>query len=831
MPTVVIAAGGTAGHVVPALAVADELRDKGARVVWAGTHGRAEADLVPRAGYEIEYFSLTGIDRRNPLRAGAAALRAAGAVPAARALLRRLEADAVLAGGGYVAGPVGLAAALGRTPLVLTEADSRLGLANRLLAPYARRVCLAFPLEGRTGGKYVVTGRPVPRAIGAADRADARVRLGVDAEALCLLVFGGSLGARSLNLAAVEAFGDAGDPWVVHVPGRRDYAEVETALQARGAPAHYRLFEYLDTLADPLAACDLVLARAGGSIAEITAAGRPAVLVPYPHATADHQASNARWMADAGAALVIPDGELTPSRLAQEVGGLLADRVRLADMTAAARALARPDAAARVAQEVLAGAGAARPAKIAGGDDGAELPWAGRRLHFVGIGGAGMSGLALVAARLGAEVSGCDRAESPYMRELREAGIEPRIGHDPAHAEPGVELVASTAIGDDEPELVAARERGATVSRRGKLLTEITAMRRVIAVAGAHGKTTTTAMIAAALAGCGLDPGFLVGAELRSEDGSRGANARWGEGEWIVVEADESDRSFLALTPEVAIVTSVELDHHTTYSSALELEQAFAAFLERLPEGGTAVVWEGAQVRVPPGRTEIAYGLGAGAATLAARGIQPAGTGLQFELLRDGEPVCEVELPVLGEHNVLNALAALGAAEAAGCPLEDAARALARFRPAARRFEPVGTRGGALVFDDYAHHPTEVEATLGAARGLGPSRLIAAFQPHLYSRTLHLHREFGRALAVADVVVVLDVYPARERPEGELEGVSGKLVADAAADAAGGRQVWWLPTIDDARAMLAGHLAEGDLLITLGAGDIDRLARELVDPR
>src|SRR5436190_19201332 len=196
MPTVVIAAGGAAGHVVPALAVADELRDKGARVVWAGTYGRAEADLVPRAGYEIEYFSLTGIDRRNPLRAGAAALRAAGAVPAARALLRRLQADAVLAGGGYVAGPVGLAAALGRIPLVLTEADSRLGLANRLLAPYARRVCLAFPLPGREGEKYLVTGRPVLRDVAAADRSRARARFGVEGDTPCLLVFGGSLGAR-----------------------------------------------------------------------------------------------------------------------------------------------------------------------------------------------------------------------------------------------------------------------------------------------------------------------------------------------------------------------------------------------------------------------------------------------------------------------------------------------------------------------------------------------------------------------------------------------------------------------------------------------------------
>ncbi len=826
MPTVVIAAGGTAGHVVPALAVADELRDRGARVVWVGTHGRAEAELVPRAGYEIEYLSVTGLDRRNPVRAGAALLRAAAAIPASMRMLRRLDADAVLAGGGYVAAPVGVAAALRHVPLVLTEADSRIGLANRLLAPVARRVCLAFPSAARRGDRYVVTGRPVPRTIGAADRAEARGRLEIGDESACLVVFGGSLGARSLNLAAVDAFATSDGPWVVHISGSRDFREVQEALARRGRPSRYRVFEYFDSLADPLAAGDLALARAGGSIAEIAAAGRPAVLVPYPHATADHQTSNARWMADAGAALVIPDSELSAERLRRDVGALLQDPVRLEKMAARARALGRPDAAVRVAEEVLASVRTPGPTMNAAGGD--QRPWVGRRLHFVGIGGAGMSGLALVAARLGAEVTGCDRAESPYMRELRAAGIEPKIGHDPAHAEAGLELVASTAVADDEPELVAAREIGATVSRRGRLLSEIAELRRVIAVAGAHGKTTTTAMVAAALQGCGLDPGFLVGAELRSEDGSRGENASWGAGEWIVVEADESDRSFLALTPEIAIVTSVELDHHTTYSSELELERAFTEFLERLPDAGTAVLWEGEPVRAPAGPRVVRYGVGSGAA-LTARGIEPRGMGQRFELVRDGEPLFEVELPVPGEHNVLNALGALAAAEAAGCRLEDAAHALARFRPAARRFEPVGTRDGALILDDYAHHPTEVEATLRAARGLERGRLIAAFQPHLYSRTLRLHRELGRALALADVVVVLDVYPAREQPVGELAGVTGKLVADSTADQAGGRPVWWLPRIEDAHGVLSCHLGDGDLLLTLGAGDVDRLARSLAE--
>src|SRR5687767_14053638 len=295
MPRVVIAAGGTAGHVVPALAVADELRARGAEPLFAGARGRAEEQLVPAAGYEISYLAVQAIDRGNPVRAMGAVARAGAAVGAARGLLGRVGADAVLGGGGYVAGPVGLAAIARRTPLVLSEADSHLGLANRLLAPFARRVCLAFPIPGREGERYVVTGRPIPRDVVEADRDAARKRLGVPADARCVLVFGGSLGARSVNLAAVEALRDS-DAFVLHITGHRDFAEVRDHLgEARPS---YRLFEYVDTLADPLAACDLVVARAGGSIFEIAAAGKPSILIPYPAATADHQTGNARWMQD-----------------------------------------------------------------------------------------------------------------------------------------------------------------------------------------------------------------------------------------------------------------------------------------------------------------------------------------------------------------------------------------------------------------------------------------------------------------------------------------------------------------------------------------------------
>jgi UDP-N-acetylglucosamine--N-acetylmuramyl-(pentapeptide) pyrophosphoryl-undecaprenol N-acetylglucosamine transferase len=310
---------------------------------------------VPQAGFELHRLPVRGLSRTSPL----AALRALGLALAATgralALLRRLRPQAVMGGGGYVSGPVGLAALALRVPLVLTEADSHLGLTNRLLARFARRVCLAFPLPGREPPLYRVTGRPVPPV--EVERGRARERFGLGEEETCVLVFGGSLGSRSINEAAVQAFAEA--PFrVLHVSGRRDYEQ----LAARQLRSGYELIPYLELaqFEQALAAADLAVARAGGSVFELAAHGLPAVLIPYPHAAADHQSSNARWMEQAGAAVVIADDELNAARLGGEVAALLADGRRLAGMAAAARGLARPQAAADVAGELLAAAASRR---------------------------------------------------------------------------------------------------------------------------------------------------------------------------------------------------------------------------------------------------------------------------------------------------------------------------------------------------------------------------------------------------------------------------------------------------------------------------------------
>jgi UDP-N-acetylmuramate--alanine ligase len=445
-----------------------------------------------------------------------------------------------------------------------------------------------------------------------------------------------------------------------------------------------------------------------------------------------------------------------------------------------------------------------------------QRSWEGRRLHFVGVGGAGMSAYARAAHALGAQVSGSDGASSPYLQRLREDGVlDAHVGHDAANVPvgEGVELVYSSAVPAENAERTAARERGLQERARAELLGELSALRRTIAVAGTHGKTTTSSMLAHALRAAGADPGWLIGAPI----GGGLPNAHWSEGEWLVVEADESDRSMLSLDVEIAVLMNVELDHHATFASLAELREAFAAFLAR---ASTArIVWD------RPELLALAPQQSDGVELAAFDAVAPT-------LLSDGSSFAwrgeHVRLAVPGAHNVLDATAALEAARLAGAETGGAIAGLAGFHGAGRRFQLLGrSRRGALVYDDYAHHPTEVAATLEAARTLEHGRLVAVFQPHLYSRTQLLARDFGRALARADVTVVLDVYPARERAE-EHPGVSGLMIAEAAADAARGRAVYWLPSFDAAASVLDGVLGAGDVCVVMGAGDVDTLARSLL---
>ena len=443
-----------------------------------------------------------------------------------------------------------------------------------------------------------------------------------------------------------------------------------------------------------------------------------------------------------------------------------------------------------------------------------------RPVHFAGIAGAGMSALAELFVRRGVVVSGCDASGDP-TGDLGRLGIAVATGHDPSHVDGVRAVVVTSALPKTHPELQRARELGIPVIRRAEALGEAVSGGELIAIAGTHGKTTTTVMTTDALHAAGRAPTGIVGGRV----GAWGGNLRYGSDSLFVVEADEYDRSFLALTPTVAVVTNVEADHLDIYADLDDIQRTF----ERFASPARAIVLcaddPGANRLATPSSAEvIRYGLHSRDARLLAVDVRGEGGGSIFEVEFDDEMLGEVELSVPGLHNVLNALAAIASGLALGVTVGEMRPGLASFRGVERRFQRLGTANGIDVVDDYAHHPTEIRATLAAARTAFPGRrIVAAFQPHLYSRTRDFAREFGEALASADAVYVADIYPAREQP---IPGVTAELIVTSTREA-GGSVAW-----QGARASLSDELARsvrgGDVVLTIGAGDITKTGPELL---
>ncbi len=449
-----------------------------------------------------------------------------------------------------------------------------------------------------------------------------------------------------------------------------------------------------------------------------------------------------------------------------------------------------------------------------------------RPVHMMGVAGAGMSGLALLARKRGVAVTGCDRdlagAGSEAAGDVTRAGGEVFAGHSPTHLDGARALIVSSAVPKDHPEVQRARALGLPVVRRAEALAEAVSSGLLVAVAGTHGKTTTTAMTTEALAAAGLDPTGMVGGRIASW----GGNALIGGTNLYVVEADEYDKSFLALKPEVAVINNVEPDHLECYENDVEkLEAAFSTFAapaRRLIVGGDDV----AAVRVArrSGRPTFRVGFGADAEVRIMR-LEQSARGSSAAVVLPAAGTIDIRLTVPGVHNVRNAAAALAVAAELGADLGKVAAALGAFRGVGRRFELVGKAAGVVVVDDYAHHPSEIAATLEAARQAYPAkRLVAVFQPHLFSRTRMLGAEMGRALAKADVVFVADVYPARESP---IPGVTGRLVADAVGGTRSGR-VHWVPARKELVGRVAGSVEAGDVVLTMGAGDVTAVGPELL---
>jgi len=446
------------------------------------------------------------------------------------------------------------------------------------------------------------------------------------------------------------------------------------------------------------------------------------------------------------------------------------------------------------------------------------------RVHFIGLGGVSMSALAHALADLGYRVSGSDRGDGPVLAGLRRAGITAHVGHDAAQVCDSDVVVYTTAIAADNAELLAARALGKQVFHRSELLAWLMRGKQAVAVTGTHGKTTCSAMVGVILERAGLDPTVFVGGLVHNW----GSNYRLGRGPHIVFEACESDGTFRRYRCASQLITGLEDDHLDQHKSSAALDEAFAGFLESADPNGF-VTWYGDCARLErlmhhaPARL-IRYGE-TGAADYAARNIELRGPQTCYQLLRHGQPAETVRLPMPGHHNVLNSLAAIATAEALGVDFAAIAAALADFGGTGRRFELLGHGNGLSVYDDYAHHPTEIRAALAAARHFPAERIIAIFQPHLYSRTLNLLPDFAQAFGLADVVIIDDIYAAREEP---VPGVNGGLLAEAIRRVAGDKPVEYLPVREELVARVAEMAQPGDLILTIGAGDIRQAGEELV---
>ena len=446
-----------------------------------------------------------------------------------------------------------------------------------------------------------------------------------------------------------------------------------------------------------------------------------------------------------------------------------------------------------------------------------------RRIHFVGIGGIGMSGIAEVMLDMGYQVSGSDLRLSGVTQRLASLGAMVVEGHSKGNVGEVDVVVISSAVKEDNPEVLAARERKIPIIRRAEMLAELMRMKYGIAISGTHGKTTTTSMIGLVLSRAGFDPTIIVGGIVKSI----GSNAQVGQGEYLVAEADEFDRSFLKLTPTIAVVTTIEAEHLDCYKDLEEIKKAFAEFANKVPFYGSVALCldeKGVQAILP--RIEkryITYGLSS-AADVQAREMAFKGLATEYEAYAKGERLGRVTLKVPGVHHVKNSLAAIVVGMELGVPFKDLAESLSGFSGVYRRFEIKGEKNGVTVVDDYGHHPTEIEATLRAAKEGFGRRVVAVFQPHLFSRTRDFHREFGSAFYQADVLVVTDVYPAREQP---IPGVTGEMVAKAAKEF-GHRDVHYVEDKNAVAEFLEGIVKSGDMLITLGAGDVYKIGERFL---
>lgn len=822
---VLIVAGGTGGHIFPGLSIAEELTKQKADVHWLGSQIGLEGKIVA-PHYPLHQLSITGVRGKGFLAKLFSPLRLTIAVCQAIAIMLRLKPDLVFAVGGFVSCPGGIAAWLLRIPLIIHESNAVAGLTNRILAKFATRVLSGFPNAFAKTVVTQITGNPVRPAIAAMPIPEFRYKK--QNKSFRLLIMGGSQGARALNrfipnmLNCIPAKNEL---TIWHQTGQFDFEDVKKAYAQTNLLV--KLTPFIDNIVEAYYWADLVICRSGAmTVSEIAAAGVPAILIPFPFAVDDHQYYNALYLVSAGAALVVRQNELNMNIMATQINALMHDREHLLSMAEAARERAHPNALAEIIsicfQVCHKSIDSHYPNLL-------QNPLI-KHIHCMGIGGVGVSGIAEILLQKGYKITGSDITMSPALERLRQLGAEIIIGHKAKNVATADAVIFSSAINKNNPEFMFAKTRNIPVVQRGKILAELMQATTGIAVAGTHGKTTTSCLLAHCFLQNAVDVTYVVGGVINQHEGT----AHLGTSDYFIAEADESDASFLYLQPKYAIVTNIEADHLEAYQGSFnKLKKAFIDFLNNLPKNGVAILCiDDAVVRdILPMlicRT-ITYGFSEDAA-VRAHSFQQQGLHSMAEVVRYNrtQPLT-LKLNLPGRHNMLNALSIIALATALKLPDDGLLNALQNFPGVLRRFYAHGeisvSGGKALLFEDYGHHPSEIKVTLEAAREAWPNRrIVLVFQPHRYTRTKFLMQDFAQTLRQSDLLFLLDVYSAGEN---KIDGADSVILQRLIAEYGEIKPIL-VPKLDDLPPKLKKWLKADDVVIFQGAGSIGPYAHQVV---
>ncbi|NDW12451.1 UDP-N-acetylmuramate--L-alanine ligase [Bacteroides sp. 214] len=813
---VIISGGGTGGHIFPAISIANAIKElqPEAEILFVGAENRMEMQRVPDAGYEIVGLPVAGFDRKNLFKNVSVLIKLFKSQQKAKKIIKEFKPDVAIGVGGYASGPTLNTAGKMGIPTLIQEQNSYAGVTNKLLAKRAKRICVAYDNMDRffEADKILMTGNPIRQDLQnkQISKKEALKHFNLDPDKKTILILGGSLGARSINqciMAHLDSIKNA-DVQFIWQTGKIYFEQALEAVKAYGEIPNLYINDFIKDMVSAYQAADLIISRAGaGSISEFCLLGKPVVLVPSPNVAEDHQTKNAMALVDKQAAIYIKDVEAN-EKLIQTALHTIADEQKLQELSNNIKKLALPNSASVIAKEIF---------KLAGMDikDSMDVENI-NSVYFVGAGGIGMSALVRYFLSKGKKVAGYDRTETELTKELNKEGAEihyeDSVSMIPAYCmdKQNTLVILTPAVPDTHSELQYFRNNGFEIQKRAQVLGTITRSGKALCVAGTHGKTTTSAMLAHLLyqshVGC---TAFLGGISKNYHTNLLLSH----KSPYIVIEADEFDRSFHWLSPYMTAITSTDPDHLDIYGTAEAYVESFEKYTSLIKQGGCLLMREGInlQPNVKDGVKIYTYSREKG--DYHAENIRIGGGEIVFDLVTPEMRIVDIKMGVPISINIENGVAAMALSLLNGATPEEVKQGMESFKGVDRRFDSKIKTDSLVFLSDYAHHPSEIKQSISSLRELyNDKKITVVFQPHLYSRTNDFYKEFADSLSLADEVILLDIYPARELP---IAGVTSQLIYDHL-------QSGTIKSVINKEELLAVLKEKSlEVLITLGAGDIE----------